>query len=1101
MKNKSLIILFLLTGFIFAINNGLQAQQKTLIRGKVISVLDKGSLPMAHIYEIDKDGRILATAVSDVDGNYSLLVNSTSNRLSCKYLGFKTKIVAIGSNTVINLNLEEEAIALGEAVVTAKKTVNAGMMNIAERDLTSSMVRLDTKEIAELSAASVDDAIQGRMAGVDVVASSGEPGAGMSIRIRGTTSINGSSEPLIVVDDVIFDTKVGDFDFANATEEEYSQLLNIATEDIAEIAVLKDAAATAIYGSKAANGVLKITTKRGAIGPPSISYNFQGTVTHQPASIPTLSGDQYTTLILEEWLNSGSQMNMLTNPEFAYDTNNPYYYYNYGQNTNWIDEITRNGNIQSHSVAISGGTAKVRYRFSTSYWDQDGTTIGTNFSRLSTRMNIDYDVSEKLRFSADVSYTHSDNQRNYLSSIRSRSYTKMPNQSVFEWTETGIMTSNYFTPQTNQQGTYTETQGEGSRNYNPVALAYEGHYRILSEKIVPKFNINYRISPTLRFVMDISFDVGNNKDKSFLPQTATGLDWTDINVNRAYEYDGESFMTQTYSKLFWTPNLGEKHSLQMLLGANTESSMSESYSVNTASSASSSLQDPTSGVIAGNTSTGFYSGVSQYRSNAVFGQVHYGALDRYFLDATIRRDGSSKFGANYRYGIFPSMSARWRVSGEPFMSSFSKWLTDFSIRGSWGVNGNEPSGNYLQYSNYKTYPYEYLGTVGTYPGNLQLSNLRWERSTQANIAGNLSLFDGRIAVDYDYYYKSTNDLLFTNLVLPSTSGFSNVSFMNVGKMDNIGWELNVQTTPVKTKDWLMTFNFNMARSQNFIRNLSEYISTETGTWNSNGKYLQKYILNQPLGSFYGYKYEGVYLNEEQTIAVDKKGNKIYTYDENNQLVPLYMKFGAGTAVDYQFEPGDAKYADINNDGNINEQDIVWLGDSNPKFFGGFGPSITWKRRWTLSSHFNFRYGNKVVNATRMSMENMYGFNNQSTAVLRRFRHTYETAEEIASAPADLLPRALYNRGYNYLGSDRFVEDGSFLRFKTLTLKYNFNQTALKRFNINNLSVYFTAQNLYVWTNYTGQDPEISISKPLSVGYDNGYAPRAKDYILGISANF
>jgi len=1078
----------------------LLAQQKVAIRGRVYATLDNQPLPMAHVYEVDKDGRILSTAVTDLEGHYSMLVKSTGNKLSCKYIGYKTTAVLIGTRTVIDIPMNEEAIELGEAVVTGKKQVQAGMMNIAERDLTSSMVRLDTKEIAELSAASIDDAIQGRMAGVDIVATSGDPGAGMSIRIRGTTSINASSDPLIVVDGIILETSVGDFDFANASEEEYSQLLNIPTNDIAEIAVLKDAAATAIYGSKAANGVLQITTKRGNIGPPSVSYSFQGTIGHQPASIPTLSGDQYTTLIIESFLNAGIQMNMISNPEFAYDTNNPYYYYNYGQNTNWIDEITQTGYIQDHSLSIAGGTSKVRYRFSAGYRDETGTTIGTSFTRLNTRMNIDYDVSEKLRFSADVSFTHSDNNRNYLSSIRTRSYTKMPNQSVYEFSETGILTDNYFTPQTNQQGTYSETSSESSRNYNPVALAYNGQYRILSEKIIPKLTINYRITPTWRYALDVSFDVGNDKHKSFLPQTATGLDWTNINVNRSMESDSEGFTTQTYNKLFWTPRLGDKHNLMVLMGANTTSSNYESYASNTTSSASSVLQDPFSGTVSGNSTIGFSSGMSQYRSSAIFGQVQYSLLDRYILNATIRRDGSSKFGENYRFGNFPSVSGRWRISGEPFMRGLSGWLTDLSIRSSWGINGNEPKDNYLQYSNYGTYSYTYLGTTGTYTKNLQLSNLRWEKSTQAQIAGNLIMFDGRINIDYDYYYKSTNDLLFDDLVIPASSGFSTVNYMNVGKMDNIGWELNVMTTPVRTKDWTVNFNFNVARSQNFIRELSEFISTESGDWNENGEYLTRYIMNQPLGSFYGYRYKGVYLNEEQTIALDAEGNQIYTYDENNNYVPLYMKFGAGTSVDYQFEAGDAMYEDINHDGNINEQDIVYLGDANPKFFGGFGPSINWKRRWSLSTHFNFRYGNDVVNSTKMSMESMYNYNNQSTAVLRRFRHSYETTEEIANAPSDLLPRALYGTGYNWLGSDRFVEDGSFLRFRSITLKYTFDPIILKPLHISALSMYFTAQNLYVWTNYTGQDPEVSITA-LGLGYDAGYAPRKKDYIVGMTVNF
>jgi TonB-linked SusC/RagA family outer membrane protein len=1097
MKRVSILICLLVA----ILGPGLQqafAQQKTLVRGKVVSTTDGSTLPSAPVFEMDKDGRIVNTAMTDMDGNYSLLVSSMNNKLSCKFLGFKPKEVNIGGKNVVNIQMEESSVTLNEAVVTGKKQVQAGMMNIAERDLTSSMVRLDTKDIAELSAASIDDAIQGRMAGVDVVASSGDPGAGMSIRIRGTTSINGSSQPLIVVDGVIFETSTTDFDFSNANEEEYSQLLNIATDDIADIAVLKDAAATAIYGSKAANGVLQITTKRGNIGPPSVGYTYKGTYSYQPAAISTLDGDQYTTLIIESMLNAGTQMNMASNPEFAYDTNNPYYYYNYGQNTDWISEITQNGKTNDHSLSVAGGTSKVRYRFSSSYWDQTGTTIGTDFSRLSTRMNIDYDVSEKLRFSADISYTHSDNHRNYFKDIRTGAYTKMPNQSVNEYTKTGILTSNYFTPQTNQQGTYA---GESDDNYNPVALANEGIYRIQSEKIIPKLNIMYRISPTWRYTVDIGFDVGNDKYKSFLPRTATGLDRTSVYVNQAFESDTEGFTMQTYNKLFWMPKLGEKHSLQILFGANTTSTTSQSYSSTTANSASSILQDPIFGTVAGNSNLSINSGMSQYRSVAAFAQVQYSLLDRYVFNATIRRDGSSKFGVNNRYGDFPSISSRWRVSGEPFMKGFSKWLTDFSIRASYGYNGNEPTYNYLQYSNYSTYSYSYLGATGTYPSGLQLSNLKWEKTTQANLAGNLILFDGRINIDYDYYYKSTDDLLFKNLTLPSSSGYGSVSYMNVGKMDNIGWELNIQTTPIKTKDWVMTFNLNVARSQNFIRSLSEYVSTESGSWSTNGSYLLKYIKNQPLGSFYGYKYEGVYLNENQTIAVDKNGNQISTYDENNNLVPLYMKFGAGTSVDYQFEAGDAKYTDVNKDGNINLQDIVYLGDANPMFFGGFGPSVTWKRRWTLSSHFNFRYGNDIVNSTKMALEKMYNYNNQSTAVLRRFRHTYETEEEIANAPSDLLPRALFGTGYNWLASDRFVEDGSFLRFRSLTLKYSFDPKLLKRWHMDALSLWFTAQNLYCWTNYTGQDPEVTISNPLTLGYDTGYAPRQKDFIIGASVNF
>lgn len=1090
MKKYFLIIFILgLCGFSGSSVYAVQQNEKVLVRGKIISTSDGLPLPMAHVFEVNKDKRIVSSAVSDLDGNYSLLVVSTNNSLEVKYMGFKTKIVPIKGKTVLNIGLDEENIQLHEAVVTAKRKVQTGMMNIDERDVTSSVVRLDTKEIEELSSASIDDAIQGRMAGVDIVASSGDPGAGMSIRIRGTTSINGNQDPLIVVDGVILDTDVGDFDFANATEQEYSQLLNIATSDIANIAVLKDAAATAIYGSKAANGVLQITTKRGKAGPPRVSLTSKTTLSHQPDAIPSLNGDEYTTLITEEFLNAGVQLNMLENPEFAYDINNPYYYYNYGQNTDWIDEITQTGKIFDNSVSISGGTSKVLYRFSAGYWDQQGGTVGTALSRLNTRMNIDYNVSEKIRFSADISYTHTDNDRSYDKHLRSKAYTKMPNQSVYEYTEGGIETDNYFNPLYNQQGIYPST-------YNPVALAKDGMYKIKTEKIIPKLNLIWKMAPVFRYSLDISFDITNTVHSSFLPRTATGLEWTDVDVNRSFESDGENFTTQVYNRFLWMPNLGDLNTLNILVGTNTYTTNNDSYGLDATNSASSQLQDGSfASTVSGIGGIGPHSGTSEYRSVAVYGQVQYSLLDRYIMNATVRRDGSSKFGKSYRYGTFPSASARWRVSGEPFMRTFSKWLTEFSLRGSYGINGNEPKDSYLQYSKYATYGYTYLDQTGTYTSNLQLSNLKWERTTQWDLGANLILFDGRINADFDYYYKSSDDLLFKKLTIPSTSGYNNVSFMNVGKMDNMGWEFSLMTTPYKSKNWRVNFNLNISRSQNYIRELSEYISSEQGTWNANGSYMLRYIIDQPLGSFYGYQSDGVYLNQEQTIALDASGRQIYTYNDKNEYVPLYMSFGAGTSSEYQFKEGDAKYKDINHDGNINYLDVVYLGDSNPEFFGGFGPSVNWKGRWTLSAHFNFRYGNDVVNQTKINMENMRGDNNQSKAVLRRWRHSYA---DVSKAPSDLLPRALYGTGYNYLASDRFVEDGSFLRFRSLTLKYSFNPNKLKRYKLNSLSLWFTAQNLYVWTNYTGQDPEVSISDPLKPGYDEGYSPRQKDFIFGLS---
>jgi TonB-linked outer membrane protein, SusC/RagA family len=1082
-----------------------QAGGKTMYRGVVTSAQDRMPLPMAHVVMMNKDGRIIATAVTDMDGNYSLMaVPMPGNTLVMSYAGFKKKSLPVGQKVIYSAALEENAIQVKEVVVTAKKQMNTGMMNIAERDLTVSATKIDAKELEGLATAGIDDALQGRVAGMDIVANSGTPGAGMSIRIRGTTSINGSSQPLIVVDGFPYETTISsDFDFATADEQQYSQMLNISPDDIKEITVLKDAAATAIYGSRAANGVLLITTKRGGISKPRVSYTLKGTYDERPKGIPTLTGDQYSTLIQEELYNAGRLYNPVTNPEFAYDVNQPYYYNNYGQNTDWYRSVTKTGLTQDHNLSISGGGEKAQYRVSLGYYDQTGTVIGTDYQRISSRLNIDYNVSSKMKFQGSMSYTHGLNNRNYISYLDSKTdvsamaFARMPNMSVYEYDEVGALTGNYFSPLTTPQGYWNSNAAKGGV-YNPVAMANEGTYKIISDRVISNLSLIYSPLPTLRYQFDVGLDVMNDKTKAFLPQTATGRPWNEISVNRSDDIDAEAFILQTFHKLIYTPELGKDHAFQMLLGVNTYDKTSQSYKATTGNGASPYLDDPSIAArVANNSILGIWSGSTESRTASVFANVHYSLLDRYIVSANIRTDGSSKFGSAYRYGTFPSVSARYRFSGEPFMKKYENWLDELSFRASYGINGNQPKSDFGYLSTYGIYGYSYLGSLGTYPSNLELVNLRWEKSVQSNFGINLALFKNRINADFEIYKKRTSDLFFYGLDIPTSTGFSSVD-MNAGIMDNQGWEFSINTVPVKTKNLTVGFNFNIARNQNYIRSISEMYPMESGVSTSNGDYLQRIQVNQPLGSFYGYRYKGVYLNSEQTIARDASGNKIYTFDSNGNVIPVQMKFSY-PSIGYTFQPGDAKYQDINNDGNIDYKDIVYLGNANPLLTGGFGPNIRYKQ-FTVSAFFNFRYGNKIVNATKMNLESMYDFDNSSTATLKRWRHSYD---DPSTAPSDLIPRAMYGSGYNYLGSNRYVENGSFVRFKSLTMKYNLDKKFLKHTFINDCNFWITMQNLYVWTKYTGMDPEVSIggSDPFKLGYDNSVTPRSKEVSLGVNLSF
>lgn len=1083
-----------------AMSSTVLAQNKVLVRGRVVSKVEKQALALVNVLEMDANNRFISGAQSDLDGNFSININNTPGvQLVFTYVGFKRLVLPIGDQRQILVELEEESLELSEASVVAERLVNDGMLNIKERNMTVAYTKIETKDLEELQVASIDDALQGRIAGVDIVATSGEPGAGMSIRIRGTTSINASSDPLIVVDGIPYDTQIdADFDFATADEEEYAALLNVSPADIEEIVVLKDAAATAIWGSKGANGVLQIKTKRGQMGSPKITYTFKGTGVFPQESIPTLLGDEYTTLIMEAKQNTaeegmGSVMTPLSFPEFYYDPKNPYYYYNYGQNTPWAELVQQNSFTQDHNISLTGGGEKARYRMSLGYLDQGGTVIGQRYTRITSRMNLDYYVSNKIKFLTDIAYTYGINNRNYTTTILSSSYTKMPNMSVYEYTTDGVLTPTYFSPEETPQGSWKSSSDNGI--YNPLAMANNGLYDLVSERILPKLTLQYFILPgSLTYQIDVAFDINNTKTNKFLPQIATGRPIYETGVNRAYDSDSKSFTVQTYNKLIWQPKLGENHDLTALLAFNTRDGRSESMNQTTSNSASTSLTDTSIPArLTGDNSLGIASGSSHSRSFAALLSVNYALMDRYIFGATLREEGNSKFGSNYRYGTFPSLSGRWRISAESFMKELN-FINDLSLRLSYGVNGNAVGGNYLAYSMYNTYKYQYMGLTGVSASNMELQNLRWERVNQYNAGLKFVAFNNRVNIDFDIYRKRTEDLYFSGVTIPSISGYNRIA-MNVGTMDNQGWEFSALTTPVRSKNWTVEFNLNIARSVNIIRELSPYIAMESGVTTSNGNYLSVIQIGQPLGSFYGYRYDGVYLNQEQTIARDKNGNKIYDIEGN----PVYMRFGY-PSIDYQFQPGDARYVDINNDGNINYLDIVYLGDANPLFTGGFGPTIRYRRNWSLTSYFYFRVGNEIVNYTSMTTENMYSMNNQSRAVLRRWRHPYE---DVAQAPDNLLPRALYGYGYNWLGSDRYVEDGSFLRWKSLTLSYTFDKSLIEKLGLNSLKLHLTAQNIIVWTNYTGMDPEVSIggSNIYMVGYDKTRAPKAKEVSFGASLGF
>ena len=1078
-----------------------QKQADVIIQGTVSSDPD-GPVIGASITEIDANNRVVSGCTTDLNGHYVLRIKSIDNRISFNYIGYIKQTRKIGTNKTINVVLVENTQAIKEVEVLATKKHSEGGFSIPKREISTAMQTLDMKEVEGLQVSSIDEALQGRIAGLDIVANSGDAGSGTSMRIRGASSINGSSQPLIVLNGVPYEMQVDpSFDYANSNSEQFANLLSINPDDIQDIAVLKDAAASAVWGSKGANGVIMITTKKGRSGPTRVEYSYRYTGTVQPQGRKILNGDDYTMLMKQEFFNPQQSSSASNVVEFNYDKSFPNYE-NYNNNTDWVKAVTQIGNISDHYLTFSGGGERATYRISGGYLSQNGTIIGQSNSRVSSRAYLDYMVSDRLKFTAELSYTYSNynrslnfgnsNSPNDNLSILGIAYKKMPNVSIYKQDANGADTDNYFT-----------TPNTSSLNWdqkylvNPVALALKAKNNVKNYRTLPTFRLQYDfINPmeqTLRYNMYVSFDINNDKTSAFLPSEIVNYNWADSRFNRAESSDQESVVIQTDNNIAWSPKFdNEDHGLFLYGSVQTTEGRSNYQGISSYGLISNQATDASNQAYLSYEGTGR----SHWRSMGLLARMHYAYKGRYIFDGTFRRDGSTKFGDGNKWGNFPGISAKWIVSDEPFMKSSAKWLNMLAFRPGWGLAGNQPRFEYLHFSRYGN-DGSYAGMPVQIPLTLQLKNLRWETTSSFNYGCDLGLFGDKIQADMNLYFKRTNDMLFENVAIANSSGFGGLSYQNAGSMDNNGWEINLYANKIiKSGDFSVDFRLNFSNSVNKIVRLDqEILDTYNNKYDySNGTYLTRIQEGNSFGSIYGFRYLGVYQYDkyiagtQEDAPIAHNGNGEVVFNEKGETVPMYFNYGRRNGgAQYIFRGGDAKYEDINHDGNIDELDIVYLGNSNPLINGGFGTTLRYKN-FSCNFSFNFRYGNEIVNAARMYSENMYSTNNQSTVVNWRWRKDGDVTP---------IPRALFNYGYNWLGSDRFVEDGSFLRLKYLTFNYSFPKQELRKYHIDKLNFYLTLNNLFVLTKYSGVDPEVGYGD-LGISRDFGQTPRSKDLTLGIT---
>lgn len=1134
-KIKYLLLLFLCCGLSMA-----YAQKR--ISGHVFSTKD-GPIMMANVLEIDANNRIQSSTTTDMSGNFALAIKNPKNKLKVYFYGYRPFEQVIGDKTTFRIQLTDNTQSMKEVKITGRKVTKSNGLVIPEREVSVATQKLDMDEMQGLAFESADQALQGQIAGLDVVANSGNLGSGMSMRVRGVTTITGNQEPLIVVDGHILENYTStDLDLQDMdNQEQFANLLSVNVEDIKTIEVKKDAGACAMWGSRGSNGVIEITTRRGSKGKTKVSGSYYFSGSWQPSGMKMLNGDEYTMMLKEGYFNP-RQSDLTSNiVELMYNQERPMYYNNYNKNTNWFDEVTQFGQAHKFYVSLNGGGDQAQFRVSAGYDHETGTIIKQVLDRFSTRMTLDYDVSNRIKFSSNFSLTYTKNKQNYAD-ILAKAYAAMPNMSIYRY-DGDVNTGEYFKMYPTYGSAGMVPDGYTSyylsdmvANGNPVAIANMSWKNTDQYQIVPQFEINYKLlgidasKTMLDYRGEVYMNSTSNTTEGYYPGVLSSGTWSD-GINQASTSSDRGLTFNTRHHLTFVPKLPEDHSFSMLLLGELTAFDGSSQSL-TASGLVGGITDPTvDGFLekgSGPTTT-----TSKSHSMRFLATAHYAFKSKYAFDVTLSADGTTNFGKDKRWGYFPAFSGRWNVSDEYFFRPLKQWVNMLAFRPSWGITGNPPRSNSTIYNKY--------GSAGSYntgegnnmtaikPTNLRLTTLQWEKTSAWNLGFNLGILESLVDFDFNIYEKRTTELLNDNVTIPSSTGYSTLEQDNVGSLKNSGWELAANTRPLlgQKSKFNIRLKFNASQNKNRITSMNESVlSSINRDFNyaiddaaPSNRYLSRVQIGNALYSIYGFRYLGVYRYdyEHSGYFADESKNSVYgentaaaaarrgenattpiAHDANGNIIfdasgnPLRMYYNYG-GTNYQFSGGDAIYEDINHDGQINELDIVYLGNSNPTFTGGFGVDFTYGR-WALKTSFNIRTGAKIVNVARMVAEQMRSNRNQSRAVNWRWRKNGDITE---------IPRAMNtNAGasYNALASDRYVESGDFIRLQYIQLSYSFDTKQIKRLGLRELRFSASGNNLFFFTKYKGVDPEHSAAG-YSPAFDGSQTPRSRSVTFNLTVGF
>lgn len=995
-------------------------------------------------------------AAADLDGNFTLKAKKNAT-LVVSYIGYLTQEVRLQGKTQVTIQLTPDSKTLDEVVVVGYGTMK-------KSDLTGSVASVASKDIEGFQASSVAGALGGQIAGVQITSTDGTPGAGFNISIRGVGTLTGDASPLYIVDGF-----------------EVSSIDHLSNSDIESIEVLKDASSSAIYGARAANGVVLVTTKSAKVGKTTVTYNGSATYRKISKTLDVLSPYEFVRLqgdvdakFTDTYYKTGDETEGVP---YKYQSLDDYIGVT---GVDWQGETFNPTWSQDHNITIMGGTDNTKYNGSLSRYVENGIFKNSGFDRTTAKFRLDQKINKKLSFNLTVNYamtnrkgvgTSGDSGRfNMLAQILSARPTgglKMTNEELLASAIDPEMLAS----------------GESLAQVNPVKQAESVTNEKRAEMWSANASINWQIIKGLTFKTSGSYNTTNNRTDIFYRD---GSKEAYRNGQKPYGRTqmGRDVRWTNTNTLTWKDKV-KKHNYDVML-AHEVSFRSSEYLLGEA------MDFPFDNL--GNDNLGLGATPSKVNTDyydktllSFFARANYNYDNRYLLTATVRTDGSTVFSNKNKWGFFPSFSAAWRVSEEDFMKDL-KWLSNFKVRFGWGIVGNDRISNYLSLDMYSNVKYG-LGnntvTVLT-PKQLKNSNLKWEGSSSVNLGLDLGFLDNRLNVTADFFIKNTKDLLLAQSLAQAT-GFTS-QWQNIGKIQNRGIELSISSTNIQTKDFTWSTNFNISFIRNELKALADgasHMYARSGFDSNFTGYDYIAKVGESLGLIYGYEFDGIYQYDDFYTDTDGKLTLKPGITQNS-------RYNTGIKGDANgARPGAVKYKDQDGDGDITTNDRTVIGNAMPKWFGGITNTFEYKG-FDLSFMFQFNYGNDVYNATRLyATQSRSGRRNMLAEVADRWSET--NASNLVPSTRGYITNDVYSR---------FVEDGSFLRLKNLTLGYTLPKKWTNKFHASRLRVYVTGQNLFCLNNYSGYDPEVnSLNNPMMPGLDWGAYPKSRVFTVGLDLQF